>query len=116
VRGYHTGQDIAVPQGTPVRAPAAGVVLLAEPLHVRGNAVVIDHGAGVTSNYWHLSRIAVRKGQQVKRGDVIGWVGTTGLSTGAHLHWEIRVYGVPVNPVPWTRARGPATWWRPLLP
>lgn len=112
VRGYHTGQDIAAPQGTPVRAPAAGVVLLAGPLHVRGNAVVIDHGAGVTSNYWHLSAIVVRPGQTVRRGDLIGYVGTTGLSTGAHLHWEIRVYGVPVNPVPWTKSPGPATWWR----
>ncbi len=112
VRGYHTGQDIAVPEGTPIYAPAAGVVLLAEPLQVRGNAIVVSHGAGVTTNYWHLSRIGVKPGQKVQRGDLLGWVGTTGLSTGAHLHWEMRVFGVPVNPVPWTRAPGPATAWR----
>ena len=111
IRGYHTGQDIAAPEGTPVHAAAAGTVLLAEPLQIRGNAVVLSHGAGVTSNYWHLSRIAVKVGQKVKRGDLLGWVGTTGLSTGAHLHWELRVYGVPVNPVPWTRVPGPATRW-----
>ncbi len=110
--GYHAGQDIAAAEGTPVYAAARGVVLLAEPLQVRGNAVVIGHGAGVTTNYWHLSKIAVSEGQEVERGDVIGYVGTTGLSTGAHLHWEIRVYGIPVNPVPWTRSPGPATGWR----
>ncbi len=107
-RGYHTGQDIAAPEGTPVYAPARGRVLLAGPLQVRGNVVVLDHGAGVTSNYWHLSRVDVKEGQMVKRGDVLGLVGTTGLSTGAHLHWEIRVYGIPVDPVPWTRRNGPA--------
>lgn len=112
MRGYHTGQDIAAPEGTPVRAPAAGIVLLADRLDVRGNAVVIDHGAGVTSNYWHLSEITVEAGQSVERGDVIGKVGTTGLSTGAHLHWEIRVYGIPVNPIPWTQSPGPATFWK----
>ncbi len=112
VRGYHTGQDIAAPEGTPVYAPAAGVVILAEPLQVRGNAVIIDHGAGVTSNYWHLSEIAVKAGQTVARGEVIGKVGTTGLSTGAHLHWEMRIYGIPVNPVPWTQDPGPATGWK----
>ncbi len=103
VSSYHTGQDIAAPEGTPVYAPAPGIVLLAERLNVRGNAVVLGHGAGVTSNYWHLSGLAVRAGQTVRAGDLLGWVGTTGLSTGPHLHWEIRVYGVPVDPVPWTR-------------
>ena len=112
IRSYHTGQDIAAPEGTPVYAPAAGNVVLAEPLHVRGNAVVIDHGAGVMSNYWHLSQISVKAGEHVERGQLLGYVGTTGLSTGAHLHWEIRVYGIPVDPVPWTQAPGPATWWK----
>lgn len=111
VSSYHKGQDIAAPQGTPVRAPAAGVVVLAEVLAVRGNAVVIDHGAGVMSNYWHLSALNVEVGQEVRAGDLLGWVGTTGLSTGAHLHWEMRVHGVAVNPVPWTRVWGPAAWW-----
>ena len=112
IRSYHTGQDMVAGVGTPVHAPATGVVVLAEPLKVRGNAVIIDHGAGVMSNYWHLSEIDVQPGQVVHRGDVIGKVGNTGLSTGAHLHWEMRVYGVPVDPVPWTRVPGPATWWR----
>ncbi|NPA91101.1 MAG: M23 family metallopeptidase [Chloroflexi bacterium] len=112
VQSYHTGQDFGAPEGTPVFAPAAGRVVLAEPLHVRGNVVVIDHGAGVMSNYWHLSELHVRAGERVRAGTLIGKVGTTGLSTGAHLHWEIRVYGIPVDPIPWTRAPGPATWWR----
>ena len=109
LHGYHTGQDIAAPEGTPVYAPARGRVVLAGPLQVRGNVVVLDHGAGVTSNYWHLSRVDVNVGQMVERGDPLGLVGTTGLSTGAHLHWEIRVYGIPVNPVPWTHKDGPAS-------
>jgi len=111
VRSYHQGQDIAAPPGTPVYAPAQGRVVLAETLRVRGNAVVIDHGAGVMSNYWHLSGLKVAAGEDVQAGDLLGWVGTTGLSTGAHLHWEIRVHGVAVNPVPWTHVWGPAVWW-----
>ncbi len=113
VRSYHTGQDIAAPEGTPVYAPAPGVVVLAEPLFVRGNAVIIDHGAGVTSNYWHLSEMLVEPGQEVTPGEIIGRVGTTGLSTGAHLHWEMRVFGVPVDPIWWTRH---AARWLPHPP
>ncbi len=108
LRGYHTGQDIAAPEGTPVHAPARGRVVLAGPLQVRGNVVILDHGAGVTTNYWHLSQVNVQEGQTVERGDLLGLVGTTGLSTGAHLHWEIRIYGIPVDPVPWTQPNGPA--------
>lgn len=102
VSGYHTGQDYAAPEGAPVLAPASGTVVLAEPLVVRGNAVVIDHGAGVFSGYWHLSQINVQAGQQVEPGDQLGLVGTTGLSTGNHLHWEMRVHGIAVDPVQWT--------------
>ena len=83
-------------------APASGTVVLAEPLDVRGNAVVIDHGAGVFTGYWHLSQIDVQAGQQVKPGDQLGLVGTTGLSTGNHLHWEMRVHGIAVDPLQWT--------------
>lgn len=101
VRSYHEGGDWSAPQGTPLWAPAAGVVALAEMLDVRGGGVIIDHGRGVYSNFWHLSAIAVRPGQRVQPGEVIGEVGTTGLSTGAHLHWEIRVNGVAVDPVQW---------------
>jgi murein DD-endopeptidase MepM/ murein hydrolase activator NlpD len=101
VNSFHAGQDFSAPEGARVVAPAAGVVLLAEPLIVRGNAVVVDHGAGVYTGYWHLSQIAVTPGQQVQPGDVLGLVGTTGLSTGNHLHWEMRLRGVAVDPMQW---------------
>ncbi len=98
---YHEGLDYGVPEGTPVYAPAPGVVGLAETLFVRGGAVTLDHGMGVCSGYWHLSRIAVKPGQSVQAGDLIGYSGNTGLSNGPHLHFEIRVRGVPTNPAPW---------------
>lgn len=100
-RSYHEGLDYGAPQGTPVYAPAPGVVGLAEPLFVRGNAVVLQHGLGVCSGYWHLSKIVAKPGQKVNPGDLIGYVGTTGLSTGPHLHFEIRIWGVPTDPAPW---------------
>jgi murein DD-endopeptidase MepM/ murein hydrolase activator NlpD len=96
---YHEGQDFGVPPGVPVTAPGDGIVALAEPLTVRGNAVILDHGGGVFSGYWHLSEIKVTPGQQVAAGDVLGLVGNTGLSTGAHLHWELRIYSIAVDPV-----------------
>ena len=96
---YHAGQDFGAPPGVTVTVPAAGVVVLAEPLQVRGNAVIIDHGRGVFTGYWHLSEIYVTVGQQVVPGQMIGLVGTTGLSTGAHLHWEFRIYGIAVDPL-----------------
>ena len=74
---------------------------------MRGNAVIIDHGLGVHTGYWHLSSIKVKPGQMVKPGDLIGLVGTTGLSTGDHLHWELRIGDVPVNPLVWTRRSFP---------
>ncbi len=101
VRSYHAGTDWSAPGGTPIVAPADGIVVLAEDLVVRGGAVVIDHGQGVFSNFWHQSEILVEPGQAVKRGEIIGLVGTTGLSTGAHLHWEIRVNGIAVDPMQW---------------
>jgi murein DD-endopeptidase MepM/ murein hydrolase activator NlpD len=107
VSSFHEGADWGAPEGTPVWAPEHGAVVLAEMLDVRGGAVVIDHGLGVTSNFWHLSRILVEPGQQVTPGEVIGLVGTTGLSTGAHLHWEIRVNGVAVEPLQWTEVHFP---------
>ncbi len=103
VSSYHSGQDFAAATGVPVYAPAAGVVALAETLQVRGNAIILDHGWGVFSGFWHLSQIDVTVGQQVDRGDLIGLVGNTGLSTGAHLHWEIQVRSVPVDPFQWTK-------------
>jgi murein DD-endopeptidase MepM/ murein hydrolase activator NlpD len=96
---YHSGQDFGAPEGITVTAPGDGIVVLAEPLNVRGNAVVIDHGAGVFTGYWHLSENFVTAGQAVTVGDALGLVGTTGLSTGNHLHWEVRIYGVSVDPL-----------------
>jgi len=100
---YHEGTDFAIPAGTPVYAPADGVVMIAEPLAVRGNAVVIDHGWGVYTGLYHLSEIKVAPGQQVKQGDLIGLSGNTGLSTGAHLHWDIRIRGLNVDALQFTR-------------
>lgn len=108
VSSYHEGLDFGAPEGTPVYAPAAGRVALAEPLTVRGSAVIIDHGLGVYSGFWHLSEILVAAGQPVKPGDLIARVGNTGLSTGSHLHWEIRVHTTAVNPVQWTQSEMPA--------
>ncbi len=101
----HAGEDYSAPPGTPVYAPAAGAVVLAEKLFVRGNAVVLDHGNGVFTGYWHMSELNVKPGEQVKLGQVLGKVGTTGLSTGAHLHWELRVAGMAVDPLQWVEAR-----------
>lgn len=101
----HAGEDYATAAGTPVLAPAAGVVVLAEPLFVRGNAVVLDHGQGVLTGYWHLESLQVRAGEQVVAGQVLGAVGSTGLSTGPHLHWELRVAGVAVDPLQWVERR-----------
>ncbi len=97
--GYHEGQDFGAPTGVTVTVPADGVVALAEPLNVRGNAVILDHGRGVFTGYWHLEETALQPGQAVAAGDVVGLVGNTGLSTGAHLHWELRIYGIAVDPM-----------------
>jgi murein DD-endopeptidase MepM/ murein hydrolase activator NlpD len=101
---YHAGADFQAATGAPVVAPASGRVILAEPLVVRGNAVMIDHGWGVTTGYWHLSAIDVAVGQEVAAGARIGAVGNTGLSTGSHLHWELWVNGIAVDPLPWLEA------------
>ncbi len=95
---FHPGQDIAVPHGTPVQTTANGLVVYAAPRSGYGNIVVIDHGNGVTTRYGHLSAIDVEAGQRVRRGDVIGKAGSTGRSTGTHVHYEVREYDVPVDP------------------
>jgi murein DD-endopeptidase MepM/ murein hydrolase activator NlpD len=107
VSSFHAGTDWGAPEGTPVWAPAHGTVVLAEMLDVRGGAVIIDHGLGVTSNFWHLSRIDVQAGDRVAPGDIIGLVGTTGLSTAAHLHWELRIGTLAVDPLQWTETYFP---------
>jgi len=101
VQSFHTGIDIDGETGDAILACARGVVVLAEPLQVRGNAVVINHGAGVLSGYYHLDEIEVSAGQIVQAGEQIGLMGSTGLSTGSHLHWEVRVGGVAANPRQW---------------
>ena len=100
---YHEGLDFDTEAGDPVTAVADGRVVLAEQLTVRGNSILLDHGMGVHTGYWHLSEINVAAGQDVKTGDVIGHVGSSGLSTGPHLHWEIRIGQINVNPKQWTR-------------
>ncbi|HLF28981.1 MAG TPA: LysM peptidoglycan-binding domain-containing protein [Anaerolineae bacterium] len=100
---YHEGTDFSAVGGTPVNAPANGVIVLAEPLTVRGNAILIDHGWGVYTGLYHLSSIDVVVGQEVKQGDFIGRVGGTGLSTGPHLHWDIRIRSLNVDPLQLTR-------------
>ena len=101
---YHLGADIAAPVGTPILATNDGIVRVAGFYPIKGGWVVLDHGQGVTSHYFHL---AVAEGDVVTRGDVIGAVGSTGLSTGPHLHWEVRVDGVPTNPMAWVGERYP---------
>ena len=97
-RSIHNGVDLAAPQGTPVYAPGAGRVVFAEERIVTGNSVVLEHYPGVYGLFYHLDRITVETGQTVAGGDRLGTVGSTGVSTGPHLHWEIRVGGVSVDP------------------
>ncbi|HAS90744.1 MAG TPA: hypothetical protein DCS12_00285, partial [Clostridiales bacterium] len=95
----HSGLDLAAPKGTPVVAPNNGRVTFAmEGLLSPGNTVVIDHGMGLFTSYYHLDTINVKKGDEVKKGDVIGTVGTTGFSTGPHLHYAVSIYNTYVNP------------------
>jgi murein DD-endopeptidase MepM/ murein hydrolase activator NlpD len=98
---YHEGVDFSAYAGTPVLAPAAGTVVLAELLYVRGGAVIIDHGLGVFSGFYHLSAVHATPGQIVQPGDLLGEVGTTGLSTGNHLHWDLLINGVWVDATLW---------------
>jgi len=104
---YHLGADIAAPTGTPIVATNDGIVRVAGFYPIKGGWVVIDHGQGVTSHYFHQSRIDVAEGDVVGRGDTIGLVGSTGLSTGPHLHWEMRIDGVPTDPWAWVGERYP---------
>ena len=91
--------DIAAPEGTPVLAPASGVVTLADDLYITGGTVLLDHGHGVSSNFLHLSRIDVAVGDTVAQGETIGLVGATGRATGPHLHWGMNWFDVRVDPL-----------------
>lgn len=101
VGGHHGGTDFGAEAGQPVHATNSGTVVLAERLDVRGNMVIVDHGAGVFSGYGHQEALAVAAGQTVTTNQLLGYVGTTGLSTGPHLHWEMAVAGVLVDGLRW---------------
>jgi hypothetical protein len=101
VEGYHSGVDYRVSAGVPVVSPADGVVVMTEALDIRGNTVLIDHGWGLVTGYWHLSKVHVKVGDFVERGQTFAEVGNTGLSTGAHLHWEVWINGVSVDGKQW---------------
>ncbi len=103
VGGFHSGLDIANAEGTPIVAPAPGRVVWAGPMPIRGVTVLLDHGAGVVTGYHHLLEARVPVGTRVETGEVIALMGSTGLSTGPHLHWEMTIYGVNVDPDTWTR-------------
>lgn len=96
--GYHYAIDIAAKKGTPVRAMNAGKVVLADHLYLTGNTVYIDHGMNLFSQYCHMSKLLVKTGDTVKKGQIIGLIGTTGFSTGPHLHFTFWVGNKPVNP------------------
>ncbi|TMM48324.1 M23 family metallopeptidase [Qipengyuania marisflavi] len=100
-RRSHKGVDLSAPTGTPIYATADGLVSKAAPFSSYGNYVSIEHGANLQTRYAHMSRIAVSSGSRVKKGDIIGYVGSTGRSTGPHLHYEVRINGKAVNPVPY---------------
>ncbi len=100
-RRQHQGIDLAAPTGTPVYATADGVVGRADWYSSYGLYISINHGASMETRYAHLSRLAVAAGDNVKKGDLIGYVGSTGRSTGPHLHYEVRIDGLAVNPIPY---------------
>lgn len=99
---FHTGVDFAGPTGTPIYAPAAGTVIFSDTLNIQGNALIVDHGLGVMTGYYHLSKVKVSVGQVVTPGQLLAQGGSSGLSSGPHLHWELRVNNVPVNSLQWT--------------
>ncbi|HYE83626.1 MAG TPA: M23 family metallopeptidase [Clostridia bacterium] len=96
--GRHSGFDIAAAKGTPVKAANNGIVRLSMMLKVTGNTVIIDHGFNIYSSYAHLDKLLVTEGAEVKKGDIIGEVGTTGFSTGPHLHWTATIGKLFINP------------------
>lgn len=105
-RARHNGIDIPGPIGTPIFATADGTVGRAQRLGGYGNYVEIEHGTAIQTRYGHLSAIAVTSGQRVRRGDIVGYMGSTGRSTGSHLHYEVRIAGAPVNPIPFVQEDG----------
>ena len=100
---FHSGVDIGSSYGAPVIAPADGMVTYSEQMGGYGKAIMIDHGNGISTRFGHLSGFAVTAGQRVHRGDIVGYVGTSGRSTGPHLHYEVRINDTPVNPYKYLR-------------
>jgi len=98
-KNSHSGVDVSGELGDPVKAPNDGVVVLVDDQFYSGNSVVLDHGQGIYTMFFHLSRINVKYGQPVVKGEVIALVGSTGRSTGAHLHWGVRIQGAKVDPL-----------------
>jgi murein DD-endopeptidase MepM/ murein hydrolase activator NlpD len=107
-RRSHKGVDLAAPTGTPVYASADGVISKADWFSSYGLYISIEHGGAIQTRYGHLSRLNVAAGQQVRKGDLIGYVGSTGRSTGPHLHYEVRIAGTAVNPGPYMNGTGVA--------
>jgi len=95
----HSGMDIAAAKGTPVKAPASGVITFADDLYLTGGTILLDHGYGISSNFLHLSRIDVEVGDSVEQGQVIGAVGATGRATGPHLHWGMNWFDTRIDPL-----------------
>ncbi|WP_110685571.1 M23 family metallopeptidase [Salinicola aestuarinus] len=95
----HSGMDIAAATGTPVKAPASGVITFADDLYLTGGTVLLDHGYGISSNFLHLSRLDVAVGDRVEQGEVIGLVGATGRATGPHLHWGMNWFDTRIDPL-----------------
>lgn len=103
IQSHHTGVDFRAQTGNPIYTANSGIVRLAKELFYSGNAVVVDHGAGVFSSYSHLSRIDVKTGEKVEKGQIVGLAGATGRATGPHLHWGIKVNSVSVDPLAFSR-------------
>ncbi len=106
---FHGGIDQRAANGTPIRAAAAGVVKIVQPFNVLGGTVALDHGQGLETMYLHMSKLNVAVGDHVKKGDVIGYVGSTGRANGPHLHWVVYVNGVPQNPQQWVTLKSCGT-------
>lgn len=99
--GFHKGVDLRAAQGTPLHATNGGIVEMSATLRAHGKTILINHGQGVMSIYLHMSSLLVKPGEHVTKGQVIGKVGSTGLSTAPHVHWQIYIHAVPVDPQQW---------------
>ncbi len=100
-RGFHKGVDLEGKAGTPILAANSGTVAMAYPFKMHGRTVIVNHGQGIMTIYLHMKMFNVKPGQKVRKGEILGQVGSTGLSTAPHVHWGLYVHGVAVNPQPW---------------